>query len=313
MLRLYLLGRLELAPTDREGQAAVLAQPKRLAILAYLAVSAGKYQRRDTLLALFWPELDEFAARRALRNAIYQLRLTLGDAVFVARGDDEIMVDPAALWCDAAALRDAVSAARYDEAIELYRGELLEGFHVSNVGEGFETWLEHERAQALALGLQALDAKVEQYQRDKDDSAAARCALRATALAPFDELWLRRAAMALECRWRPQWGVAVDRRVRTADGDGAGGAAGAETQALIDRLRSGAAASGTSPWRRYQELGMAPSAPLLCPRSLSRLPAVMHPLTPPGRWRRDHPRRSNRLGDPSGAGIGEWRRSRSPE
>jgi DNA-binding SARP family transcriptional activator/TolB-like protein len=240
MLCLYLLGRLELGPQADAQQAAVLAQPKRLAILAYLAAAAGTYQRRDTLLALFWPELDEFAARRALRNTLYQLRLALGDGVFVSRGDDEIMVDGAVLACDIAALRDAVSAGRYDEAIDLYRGELLEGFHVTNVGEGFDRWLARERGSALALALRAFDARVAQHQQAGDAAAAAVCAVRATELAPFDEVWLRRAALALD---------AVGDRggaLRLCDAFVQRMAAelearpSAETQGLIERLRSGA-------------------------------------------------------------------------
>ena len=198
MLRIYLLGQLELGTAADAGQTSILSQPKRLALLAYLAVGAGKYHRRDTLLALFWPELDEFAARRALRNTLYQLRLTLGDDVFLVRGDDDVMVNPAALWCDAAALRESVAAARYDEAIGLYRGELLEGFHITNVGEGYESWLSRERAEALSLALRALDARVTLYQQAGDAAAAAQCAVRATAIAPFDESWLRRAATALD-------------------------------------------------------------------------------------------------------------------
>jgi DNA-binding SARP family transcriptional activator len=261
MLCLYLLGRLELGPEARAEQAAVLAQPKRLAFLAYLAVAAGTYQRRDTLLALFWPELDEFAARRALRNTLYQLRLALGDEVFVSRGDDEVMVDGAVLGCDAVALREAVAAGRYDEAIALYRGELLDGFHVTNVGEGFERWLERERGLALALALRALEASVAQYQGAGDDAAAARCAVRATALAPFDEVWVRRAATALDSVGDRGGALRlcdafVQRMATELEAPPS-----AETLALIERLRSGAT------------VGVA--------RAPARIPTLTPSLTPP--------------------------------
>jgi len=141
MIRLQLLGAPHLARADGPDASNLLAQPKRFALLAYLAVGAGTYYRRDLLLAMFWLELDQFAARRALRNTLYQLRLALGDDVFVSRGDDEIMLDRANLWCDVHALRDAVTAGQYDAAVDLYRGEFLDGFHISNSGEGFEDWL----------------------------------------------------------------------------------------------------------------------------------------------------------------------------
>src|SRR5512146_3376343 len=107
------------------------AQPKRFALLAYLAIAGGEgYHRRDTLAAMFWPDLDQFAARRALRNTLYHLRVALGDGVIVARGDDAVSINRAALTSDVSRLSDAVSAGRYEEAIEYYRGELLAGIHI---------------------------------------------------------------------------------------------------------------------------------------------------------------------------------------
>src|SRR5512146_637845 len=87
------------------------AQPKRFALLAYLALGEGDgYHRRDTLAAMFWPDLDQFAARRALRNTLYHLRDALGEGVIVTRGDDAVSIDPALLTCDVRMLRDAVAA-----------------------------------------------------------------------------------------------------------------------------------------------------------------------------------------------------------
>ena len=55
------------APT---GVEVIPLQPKRLALLAYLAVVGVRGAlRRDTLLGLFWPESSEEEARRALRQA----------------------------------------------------------------------------------------------------------------------------------------------------------------------------------------------------------------------------------------------------
>jgi TolB-like protein len=141
------------------------------------------------------------------------------------------------MWCDVVALRDAVQGGRYDEAIELARGELLEGFHVSNVGEGFETWLARERANAVALTLRALDANIERHSREGSGAVAAAVAMRASELAPFDEPRLRRAVTALE--------AAGDRggALRLADAfvqrlaTELEARPSADTRALIDRLR----------------------------------------------------------------------------
>src|SRR3954466_15306590 len=109
MIQFLTLGVLDLrAPEGREFRA-VLQQPKRLGLLAYLAVaSPRRFHRRDTLLGLFWPELDQDHARAALRRALYFLRAQLGPEVVAGRGDDEVGVPEEALWCDAAELDRAL-------------------------------------------------------------------------------------------------------------------------------------------------------------------------------------------------------------
>ncbi|MEP6494821.1 MAG: BTAD domain-containing putative transcriptional regulator [bacterium] len=240
MLRLRLLGSGELERTDQGDATALFAQPKRFALLAYMACRADRYHRRDTLLAVFWPELDTFAARRALRNALYQLRLALGDDVFVSRGDNELMVDRAKLWCDVTALGDALTDARYDEAVALYRGELLEGVHVSGVGEEFETWLQQERAQALERVLRALEQLYRQHESEGRLAAAIQGATRATQLAPFDEAWVRRAVVALHASGDRGGAFALFDSYSRKLADEFEATPDAETVALVDRLRLGA-------------------------------------------------------------------------
>src|SRR5512133_3528638 len=49
------------------------------ALLAYLAVEASRAHRRETLIGLLWPDCPEQAARHNLRQALFNLRLALGD------------------------------------------------------------------------------------------------------------------------------------------------------------------------------------------------------------------------------------------
>jgi DNA-binding SARP family transcriptional activator len=111
MIRLWTLGLLDLRDAAGDELGVVLRQPKRLALLAYLAVATPRrFHRRDTLLALFWPELDQEHARAALRRALYFLRSAIGAEVVTGRGDDEVGVPEAALWCDTAAMDQALAA-----------------------------------------------------------------------------------------------------------------------------------------------------------------------------------------------------------
>ena len=93
MIELRTLGAVDLRTADGREAGTVLRQPKRLALLAYLAADAPRrFHRRDTLLALFWPELDASHARAALRRSLHFLRQGLGSEALASRGDEEVSV-----------------------------------------------------------------------------------------------------------------------------------------------------------------------------------------------------------------------------
>src|SRR5262249_18451860 len=136
---------LDLRDGDGREIASVLAQPKRLAVLAYLALhDRQRFVGRDHLLAAFWPEHDEDRARGALNRAIYYLRHSLGSGVITGRGGDALGRERARFWCDAAELARAAAEGRHDRVLDLYRGDLLEGFQLSEAPE-FGRWLDSKR------------------------------------------------------------------------------------------------------------------------------------------------------------------------
>ncbi len=82
MIRFDTLGRLDVRQCDGLVATAVLKHPKSVALLAHLAVARPNgFHRRDTLLALFWPEHDTSHARMSLRQALCGLRRDLGSDV----------------------------------------------------------------------------------------------------------------------------------------------------------------------------------------------------------------------------------------
>lgn len=175
---------------------AVLQQPKRLALLVYLAtVAPGRPVRRDTLLARFWPDLDQEHARAALRRALYFLRQACGAELIVGRGDDEVAVDPAALWCDATAFDAAIDRNDLSGALELYRGHFLDGFYVQGAPEA-EGWIDRERSR------RRYDAALAAWQLARgalpDPAPASRWAERAVELAPTDQDALLAFVQSLE-------------------------------------------------------------------------------------------------------------------
>jgi DNA-binding SARP family transcriptional activator/Tfp pilus assembly protein PilF len=145
MVILRTFGTLDLRRPDSAPISELLAQPKRIGLLVFLAsVEASQVNTRDTALAMFWPELPAPRARRALNQALYELRQALGPGVIVSQGDQSIRVEPTRLCCDAAAFRSAIEAGALVDAMALYRGEFLDGFFVSGVPE-FERWQAQQR------------------------------------------------------------------------------------------------------------------------------------------------------------------------
>ena len=183
------LGRTELR-VAAAGKVVVL-QPKRLGLLAYLAVAApGRFVRRDLILPLFWPELDGPRARNALNKAVFYLRQVLGEGVLTGRGDDEVGLSGERFWCDAVALDEAVADQGWGEALELYRGDFLPGLYLSGAAP-FEEWLEVERTRLRRQAARAARGAAEALMAGDDAPGAVEAARRAVSLAPDDEQAVR--------------------------------------------------------------------------------------------------------------------------
>ncbi len=237
MVELRVLGTVSLATTDRRDVVSVLSQPRRLALLAYLAVATPRGpHRRDTLLAMFWPELDQPRARAALRQSLYVLRSAFGPDIVETRGNDVVGLAFGAIRCDAVEFDGAVKDRRWQEALDLYEGDLLEGFFISAAPE-FERWQDLTRRRLRDGAVHSALALVEQAEASGDLATAAIHARRAVRLGPDDESVLRRLVTLLE-RLGDRAGAlaAYERFARRLATDYEAEPA-AETQALAAALR----------------------------------------------------------------------------
>jgi DNA-binding SARP family transcriptional activator len=77
-LRICLFGPLELIWGNEP--LTVPSSPKTRSLLAYLILHQGRTVPRDRLVGVFWPERSDARARRALSNALWQIRRALGPA-----------------------------------------------------------------------------------------------------------------------------------------------------------------------------------------------------------------------------------------
>lgn len=166
----------------------VAAQAKRVALLAYLALTtdAGANCRRDTLLALFWPELDDYHAHAALRQAVHVLRQAIGHDAVVTRGRFEVGLNPEVVRCDARAFVRLAEAGDHAAAVQLYRGPFLDGFYLSGA-IAFERWLEEVRARLARVAARSAWQLAQAAEGAGDIGSATHWAERATAILPNDE------------------------------------------------------------------------------------------------------------------------------
>ena len=77
-LILHVFGAFQVTLAD--GSTARFESDKTCALLIYLAVEADRPHRRDALVGLLWPDEPEQTAWHNLRQALFSLRRTLGDA-----------------------------------------------------------------------------------------------------------------------------------------------------------------------------------------------------------------------------------------
>jgi DNA-binding SARP family transcriptional activator len=218
----------------------VLAQPRRVALLAYLALRARHGpERRDTLLALFWPESDTDHARGALRNALHFLRGSLAHGAIRSIGSEEVQLDLGLVDCDAVEFDRLCDEGELDAALRLYEGDLLKGFFISGAPE-FEHWLDSERDRLRQRAADAARTLAAEAEASGETGLAVVRLRHLLALAPTDELparHLMRLLAAADDRGRA---LQVFANLEARLHDDYGLKPSAETRALADAIRDGA-------------------------------------------------------------------------
>lgn len=128
------------------------------------------------------------AARNALRNLLHQIRGQVGRDLLRVEGKDRLGIAEGVLSCDVYDFEAALDRGRHREALELYRGALLEGFRAPDEARDYEAWRESE---ARRLERQAPDAAWT-LAGESEAEEALYWAERATRMAPLADHALRR-------------------------------------------------------------------------------------------------------------------------
>ena len=193
---LVTLGTLAIERPDGSPVARLLDQPKRFAVLLYLLFSRrGGSVSRDRIVGVFWPDADTTRARNALRQTLSFIRGCLGEKAVVGVGAHGLSAG-SSLDCDALRFEALLDAGRREEALELYGGEFLPGFHISGSAL-FAAWVDGRRLHLSQRAAKAAWDLSSEHEARGALQGAAFWGKRALALSPFSESEVQRLVQLL--------------------------------------------------------------------------------------------------------------------
>jgi TolB-like protein/Flp pilus assembly protein TadD len=185
---LRLLGGFELRLAH--GEVVDLLGQKDRALLAILALPAGATHSRDKLASLLWSDRGEQQARDSLKHSLTKLRQCLPAAAqsSIVADRSTARLDPAAVAVDVATFEKLAgngSTTALEQAVALYRGELLDGIGIRDLA--FEEWLLVERQRLGHLLEEVLTKLLSQLMADGASERAIATARRLLSLDPLRE------------------------------------------------------------------------------------------------------------------------------
>lgn len=243
------------------GSGRALPADRRGCLLAYLATDGG-WVERDRLAHLFWPESDENAARRNLRQLLLRTKRLDLEPELEARVD-------AVRWradSDVARFRRAVAVGDHARATDLYRGPFLGGHPFGGVGAA-EAWAEAERTNLHAAFHVAALRHAETLARLERAEEALALLTRLSGYDEFAEDVVVAQLRLLAGLGRRDAATALYGRFAATLGEGLGLEPLAATKELIASIRAGTALPAVA---EVEPAGQALPAPLRTPRLVSR-------------------------------------------
>jgi predicted ATPase/DNA-binding SARP family transcriptional activator len=233
------------------------ATDKARALLAYLAVEAEHPHRREVLARLLWPDESEHKARQNLRQALSHLRQALSDQdeiapfLWVSRQTIQFNLD-SDHWLDVTAFITLAETCkehrhrrlenclpcmrRLEQMVELYRGDFLEQFFLSD-SSVFEEWALLRREWLRRQTVEALSHLASYYERRGDYERARHFAWRQVALEPWREEAHRQLMQLLALDGQRSAALAQYKACRRALAEELGVEPADETVALYERIQ----------------------------------------------------------------------------
>ncbi len=164
-----------------------LARGKALGLLGYLAVQ-DRTLSREHLADLFWPDKPASRGRANLSWLLHFLSARLPGCLEIDWHTIRFKRDPPC-WLDVhvfAQLETLGDARSLMAAVDLYRGELMEGLHLEGCAD-WQIWLVAERERWRRRAVQATEILIAYHDRYGQPGEALRYARRVLALEPWLE------------------------------------------------------------------------------------------------------------------------------
>jgi len=239
--------------------------PARL-LLAYLVLHAGTPVQREALADLLWPERPRAEALHALRQTLSRVRRALGERegapCFLEVTPQSVEFDAGSdYWLDVDAFTKLIAAVQHHphrrltacrpcmrqltQAADLYRGELLCGFHLESLP--FQEWLVMERE---SLHRQAIETfyHLATYHAGREEHAQAQhYAWRQLEAEPWREEAQRQLMAALAASGQRSAALAQYATCCRILAEELGVEPEPETRLLYEQIRAGAFPPGAPP------------------------------------------------------------------
>jgi DNA-binding SARP family transcriptional activator len=193
-LRLSVLGGLGVS-CDADVVVDELVQRRHLALLAVLSVHRKTGITREKLATLLWPGSSESNARNSLKQALHILRRELGPNHVL--GTTQLHLGFPPFTCDLVDFEERLASNQLEEAVGVYAGVFVEGFHLGHHAEEFERWVDRERARLARCHMEAIETLATRAASAGDQRSALRWWFRLTELAPLDSRFIEEAARTM--------------------------------------------------------------------------------------------------------------------
>ncbi|MEW5989213.1 MAG: tetratricopeptide repeat protein [Chloroflexota bacterium] len=214
---------------------------KALALLCYLSLTRQPHSR-ERLASLLWGDMPDEQARNNLRGVLTRLRKQLEPYLIIKW--ETVAFDLASSYrvdveaFEAGVQRPLATLQSLQQAVDLYRGEFLEDFHVHEAVE-FEDWAFPIRERLHGLALRALYRLANAYTQQRNYRATIACADRILALESWQEEAHRLKMHALARLGQPLEALAQFEACKKALAVEFGVEPGPETAALYQKVASG--------------------------------------------------------------------------